>query len=111
MHKKILVIISTSDAGKARTGAMYALNALKEGWMDEVKLIFFGPAQNLLLDDKELQKQVKEYQEMENAVVACKFISDRDQKSEQLLEVGIQVEYVGEMISEHIHAGYVPMVW
>ena len=111
MNDKILIIISTSDAGKARTGAMYAVNALKQGWMEEVKIVFFGPAQDLLLTDEELQKRVKEYQEIEEAVVACKFISDRDEKSEQLNEIGVQVEYVGEMISRYIHEGYVPMVW
>ena len=111
MNNKILIIISTSDAGKARTGAMYALNALKHGWMEEVKIIFFGPAQDLLLTDEELQKKIREYQEIEEAVVACKFISDRDKKSEQLSEFGIQVEYVGEMISNYIHEGYVPIVW
>ena len=111
MNNKILAIISTSNAGKARTGAMYALNALKHGWMEEVKIILFGPAQDLLLDDAEFQKLIKEYQEIEEAVVACKFISDRDKKSEQLTELGIQVEYVGEIISNYIHEGYVPMVW
>ena len=111
MNNKILVILSTSDAGKARTGAMYALNALKHGWMEEVKIILFGPAQDLLLVDTELQNLIKEYQEIEEAVVACKFISDRDKKSEQLTELGIQVEYVGEIISGYIHEGYVPMVW
>ena len=111
MHNKIVVIISTADAGKARTGAMYAINALKHGWMEEVKIIFFGPAQDLLLTDAKLQQAITEYQEIEKTVVACKFISDRDEKSEQLSEIGIQVEYVGEMISDYIHEGYVPMVW
>ena len=111
MKDKIVVIISTSDAGKARTGAMYALNALRNGWMDEVKIILFGPAQDLLLEDAGLQDLVKEYQEIDESVVACKFISDRDKKSEELSEIGIQVEYVGEMISNYIHEGYVPMVW
>ena len=111
MNDKILIIISTSDAGKARTGAMYALNALKHGWMDDVKIIFFGPAQDLLLEDVELQILIKEYQEIEEAVVACKFISNRDEKGEQLSKIGIQVEYVGEMISNYIHEGYVPMIW
>ena len=49
MEGKLVVIISTSDVKKARTGAMYAINALKHGWMEEVKIFFFGPAQDLLL--------------------------------------------------------------
>ena len=100
-----------SDAGKARTGAMYAVNALKHGWLEDVKIIFFGPAQDLLLEDAELQNYIKEYQTMEETAVACKYISDRDKISEQLSEIGIQVEYVGKMISDYILDGYIPMVW
>ncbi len=111
MTGKIVVIISTSDAKKARTGAMYAVNALKHGWMEEVKIFFFGPAQDLLLEDAELQNYMKEYQSMEETAVACRYISDRDKKSEQIQALGIKVEYVGKMISDYINEGYVPMVW
>ena len=111
MDGKLVVIISSSDAEKARTGAMYAVNALKHGWMAEVKIFFFGPAQELLLEDAELQNYVKEYQAMEESAIACKFISDRDNKSRQISELGIQVEYVGRMISDLIKEGYIPMVW
>lgn len=111
MDGKIVVIISTSDADKARTAAMYAINALKYGWMEEVKIFFFGPAQDLLLQDRELQKYLQEYQSMEETAVACKYISDRDKKSRQICELGLKVEYVGKMISDLINEGYVPMVW
>jgi hypothetical protein len=111
MDGKLVVIISTSDAKKARTGAMYAVNALKFGWMEEVRIFFFGPAQDLLLEDAELQNYMKEYHSMEEEAVACKFISDRDEKSQKICALGIKVEYVGKMISDLINDGYVPMVW
>ena len=111
MNNKLVIIISSSDAGKARTGAMYAVNALKHGWMEEVKIIIFGPAQDLLLIDTEFQDSIKEYQSYKETAVACKYLSDRDGKSEQLAGLGIQVEYVGSLISGYIHDGYVPMVW
>jgi hypothetical protein len=111
MVGKLVVIIATSDVEKARTGAMYGINALKYGWMEEVKIFFFGPAQNLLLEDPELQKYMAEYTSMEESAVACKYIADRDKKSEQIRELGIKVEYVGKMISDYINEGYVPMVW
>ena len=111
MEGKLIVIISTADAGKARTGAMYAVNALKHGWMEEVKIFFFGPAQDLLLEDAELQNYMQEYKAMEESVVACKYIADRDKKSARISALGIEVEYVGKMISDYINAGYVPMVW
>jgi hypothetical protein len=108
---KIVVIISTSDKEKARTGAMYAKNALLQGWMKEVKIFFFGPAQDLLLEDEELQNFVIEVQAMEENPIACKFISDRDKSTEKLNRLGIQVEPVGSLISSYINKGYVPMVW
>jgi hypothetical protein len=111
MHSKIVVILSSSDSGKARTGAMYALNALKNGWMTEVKMFIFGPAQDLLLEDEELQNYILEFQSMDETAIACKFISDRDGKSEQLSGLGVEVNFVGKRISDYIQKGYVPMIW
>ena len=41
MSSKLLVVIATSDKEKALTGMMYAHKTLEEGWMDQVKVIFF----------------------------------------------------------------------
>jgi len=111
MNDKLVAIISSGEPGKARTGAMYAVNALKHGWMEEVKLFFFGPAEELLLKDQELQQLLKEYHAMEETAVACKFIADKEGTDERLAALGMQVEYVGKMISDLIKEGYTPMVW
>ncbi len=111
MNDKLLVIISTAEAEVARTGMMYAVNALKNCWMDTVRVFFFGPAQELLTRDEELQRLLREYQTYEETVMACKFIADRDHTAEPTAELGVQVAYVGSMISNLIHDGFVPMVW
>ena len=111
MSDKIIAIISAGEAGKARTGALFAINALKHGWLKDVKLFVFGPAEELLLRDTELQGMLKEYQQMEETVVACKFIADRDGVSPGLSALGVRVEFVGEMISDLIKDGYTPLVW
>ena len=111
MAGKIVIIISTSDREKARTAAMYAKNALLQGWMEEVKIFFFGPAQKLLLEDVELQKFVAEVSALEEIPIACEFISERDGNSMHLEEIGVEVEPVGHRISEYINDGFVPMVW
>ena len=51
MSEKVVVIISTAETEKARTGAMYAVNALKHGRLEEARLLFFGPAEQLVLTD------------------------------------------------------------
>jgi hypothetical protein len=111
MHDKLLVIISTAEAEAAHTGMMYAVNALKNSWMAEVKVFFFGPAQELLTRDTELQRLLHEYQTYEGTAVACKFIADRDHTAEPTAELGVKVAYVGSMISDLIRDGYIPMVW
>jgi hypothetical protein len=111
MQDKLLVLISTAEAKVARTGMMYAVNALKNLWMEDVKIFFFGPAQELLTQDEELQRLLLEYQDHEGTAVACKFLADRDDTAEPTAELGVQVVYVGSVISDLIKDGYIPIVW
>ena len=39
MSSKLLVIVATSDKEKAQTALMYAKNAMKRGWLDDVKVL------------------------------------------------------------------------
>jgi hypothetical protein len=110
MDKKVLVILSTAEKEKALTGVLYATNAIKNQWLKDVKLCFFGPFEALLAEDTEVQgwvAQLAEYQ----APVACKFISDSRGISEKLTALGIEVEYVGKLVSDYIEDGYIPMVF
>lgn len=111
MSDKIIAIISTSETAKALTGMMYTVNALKNGWLEDAKMIIFGPAEQLILKDENIQNMLKEYQQSERNVVACKAIADREGLSEDIAGMGIQVDYVGKMISDLIKEGYTPMVW
>jgi len=111
MNDKVVVIISTAEAEKARTGMMYAVNAVLKNWMSEVKLIFFGPAQELLLKDAVMKDFLLQFQQAEGKAVSCKFIADRDENDEETASLGVKVEYVGSMISDLIKEGYVPLIW
>jgi len=110
MSSKILVIIATGDKAKALTGLMYAKNAIKREWLDHVKVIYFGPSEQLMYEDAEVADAAIEVASMGESY-ACKAISDRDGISKKIDEMGVKVEYVGTIISEHIKQGYVPMVW
>ncbi len=111
MNEKLLVIISTSEVEKARTGLLYTINAKRNEWINDIKLIFFGPSEKLLLEDEIIQQYAEEFILMEEKVVACKFIATQEKTDEKLTALGIEVEYVGEMISNYIKDGYIPMVW
>lgn len=111
MHDRILVIVATSDRAKAQTALMYATNARKHGWLADVKLVFFGPSEGLLLDDEDLQVMLRDFQELAGAPAACQALSDRDGQSDGLRELGVEVRFVGSYVSDLIKQGYVPLVW
>ena len=105
-----MVIIATGENEKALTGLMYASRSLSEGWLDDVKVIFFGPSERLLVEDDLIGQTAKEMA-MKEKPIACKFISDRDGISEKIEGLGLKVDYVGTIISDFIKDGYVPMVF
>ena len=110
MASKIMVIVSTAEKDKALTGIMYAVNAQKNKWVDDLKVIFFGPFENLVCQDEQVAQAASRLLDYETPI-ACKFLSDRDGISESLEKMGINVDYVGSLISGYIEEGYIPMVF
>ena len=110
MSKKLLVIIASGDREKVLTALMYAKNTIKYGWLEDVRVIFFGPSENLLSGDSDIRESAAELANY-GQPVACKFLSDRDGLSEHIEGLGITVDYVGSMIADLIKDGFIPMVW
>jgi hypothetical protein len=110
MTSKVLVIISTGEKEKAFTGIMYAANAQKNKWIDDVKVVFFGPFEDLVCRDAETADFASQLLTYETPI-ACKRLSDDAGISNKLQELGYTVEYVGTIISDFIKEGYVPMVF
>ena len=110
MADKVVIILSSGEKGKALTGIRYATRAQEEQWLAEVKVILFGPVEKLVLEDEEVRTALMGLQAFEPPV-ACKTISDKQGISESLSGFGLQVEYVGPLISRYIKEGYVPLVF
>ena len=110
MNSKLIIIIATGEREMALTGLMYARNALKRGWLDDVKIVFFGPSERLMVEDKQVSSEAKEIATKAECY-ACKAISDRENLSEEIEKLDMKVEYVGSIISNFIKDGYLPMVW
>ena len=47
-----MVIVSTAEKDNALTGIMYAINARKNEWVDDLKVLFFAPFENLICEDE-----------------------------------------------------------
>lgn len=110
MASKIVVIISSGEKEKALTGIRYAFNAQKNKWLDEVKVIFFGPFEDLVCKDEDVADFAAQLLDYETPI-ACRSLSDSAGISGKLEELGYHVEYVGTIISNFIKEGYAPMVF
>jgi len=71
---------------------MYTYNAKKQGWMDEVRLLVWGPSAKLLSVDRELQSGLEQLEEAGVELLACKACADSYGVSEELEKLGITVE-------------------
>ena len=109
MSDKALVIISSGIEAreKALTGIMYAVNAVKYKWLGDVRIIFFGPSERLILsDDDEIRGNMEVIRKDDLIPTACADIAKDEGIEPRLLEMGIKVEYVGPIVSSLIKEGY-----
>jgi len=87
---------------------MYATNARKHGWWEEVTLLVWGPSQKLLAEDRELQDQLRTLLELDVRAVACKTCADAYDLTEALEALGVEVFRTGQFLTEWIRStGYV----
>ncbi|TDO89302.1 hypothetical protein DFR79_11255 [Halanaerobium saccharolyticum] len=99
-----LVILWTSGDQEVAENMvfMYTINAKKQGWWQDVKFIVWGPSSKLLSENQELQKQVKDFIEAGIKVEACKACADRYNVADDLAELGIEVKYMGEPLTDYL---------
>ena len=105
--KDSLVVIWTSGDKELalKMVFMYTLNAKLKGWWDNICLMVWGPSQELLTKDVQLQEHIKKMKEAGIVVEACKACSDQYGVSEKLEEIGVEVKYVGMPLTTYIKEG------
>ena len=111
MSEKLAVILASADHKVLEMGLIYAKNVIRHHWMTDTKVYIFGPSEVTIATDPELRQYVKEIIDLGTVPQACKWCSDRYRVSDLLAELGVEVDYIGEPVSEAIKAGYTPMTW
>ncbi len=84
---------------------MYTLNAKKNHWWADITFIVWGPSAKLLASDPELKEQVTKMKEAGIVLEACKACADRYGVSGMLQELGIDVKYMGQPLTQYIKEG------
>ena len=112
MATKVFILLSSGDRELALdVGLVYSLNAAKNKWMDEVKVIIFGPAEKLAVYSPEVQEKLKELQETGIEIMACKWLADEWNITGKLEDLGIKVVYVGTIISQLLKDGWASLTF
>jgi len=112
MATKLFILLSSGDKEVLlEPGLLYPLNAAKNKWMDEVKVIIFGPSEKVVAYSPEVQAKLKELQEAGIEIMACKWCSDAWSITGKLEELGIKVIYVGTVMSQLLKDGWASLTF
>ncbi len=104
---KLVVVWTSGDREVAlKMVYMYTYNAKKNGWWDNIRFIVWGPSSKLLSEDKELQEYTQKMKDVGVEVFACKACADMYGISEKLEELGLEVKYIGEDLTEMLQGGW-----
>ncbi len=100
---RLCVVWSSGDPGVAKNVClMYAHNAKRRGWFDEVHLIVWGPSDKLLTENQELQDEVKAMQASGVVVEACLACAKNYGVVDALKGLGVDVKFMGEPLSQRL---------
>jgi len=104
---KLLVVWTSGDKEVAlKMVFMYTYYAKKMGWWDEIRFLIWGPSSRLLVDDAELQSNIKKIKDLGVELLACKACSDMYGVSKKLEELGVDVRYMGAPFTEMLKTGW-----
>lgn len=102
----LLIVWTSGDPDVAHKMVfMYAFNAQKNGWWDQVTLLVWGPSAKLSSQDKDIQESLKNMKEQGVELLACKGCADQYGVSAKLEELGIEVKYTGTYLTDFIKSG------
>ncbi len=106
-ENRLAILWTSGDPEVAhRVCFMYANNAKKQKWFDEVTLIIWGPSARLLAADKDLQAEVKTMKDNGVRLEACLACADSYGVTEQLRKLGVDVKYMGKPLTDFLKQGW-----
>ncbi len=107
MNNERLVVIWTSGDKEValKMVFMYTIHSKKMGWWNDSELIVWGPSAKLLSEDLELQEKIIQMKELGIKVTSCKACTDSYGVTKVLEDLGIEVQYMGEPLTQYLKDG------
>ena len=107
-ENSLVVLWASSDPEVAlKMVFMYTLNCKLQGWWNEVTLIVWGPSAKILSENIQLQKSIQRMKEAGVILEACKACADLYHVSPKLKELGIDVKYMGQPLTDYLKSNKV----
>ncbi len=84
---------------------MYARNSINKEWWKDIELIIWGPTAKLATKSELVAQGIQELLEVGVVISACKSCSDALNTTPRLIEMGVDVRYVGKDLTEILKSG------
>ena len=84
---------------------LYAHNAKKQAWVENVQVLIWGASQQLIASDKQMQEKVKEMIKDGVEVIACQKCAQNLGVLDELQSCDMQIYYTGELLSSWVKDG------
>ena len=111
MHDKLAVILVSADPKVLEMALIYTGNVVARGWMADLRLYLFGPAEVTVATDPDVQALLRVVIAGGTVPQACIDCSEKYGVSDKLRALGCEVLGIGAPVSQAIQDGYVPMTW
>lgn len=102
MNKLTVLWKSSNEIDIERLIIPYIYNSKIEEWWDEVEVIIWGDSQHVVSKSNAYQQEVRMLIENGISIFACKSCADSLGVSDFLRQLGINVMYTGQLLSERL---------
>jgi hypothetical protein len=77
LSSKLVIIVTQGEEDAIWTGLFMAIKCTENSYMDDIRLVLWGPSEKAIAENKEFQDMVHEYLELGKPVWACRTCSER----------------------------------
>ena len=111
MSSKLVIIVTQAEENAVWTGLFTAIKCTRNDYMDDIRLVLWGPSEKTIAETPELQEMIEEYLSLGKPVWACRTCSDRYGVTGAMEALGCTVDYMGSIVTGWLKKGFVPFNW
>ncbi|HYE83061.1 MAG TPA: DsrE family protein [Clostridia bacterium] len=99
--KKLFILWTNADpVTSEKMVMMYGINSKISNWWEEVTIIIWGAPAKLAAENDFIREKIRQALHLGVNVSACKACADQLGVTDKLLQLGVEVKYWGEGLTE-----------